>query len=60
LTSFLNGKTIGKKVVPLGVLIEKGDDNIVIGILSMQKCGLSIAMQHFKWKVVELIQTLPI
>jgi hypothetical protein len=59
LTSFLNGKTIGKKVVPLGVLIEEGDDIIVTRTLSMQKCGLSITLQHLKWKVVKPIQTLP-
>ncbi len=43
----------------MGVLIEEVDDIIVIGTSNMQKCELSIILQHFKWKVVELIQTLP-
>jgi hypothetical protein len=61
-TSFfdhLNGKTISRKIGPSSVLTKEEDEVVVALVLSMQECGLSITLQQFKWKVVEVTQIHP-
>jgi hypothetical protein len=62
ITSFsnhLNGKIESRKIGPLGVLTKEEDEVVVACVLSMQECGLSITLQQFKWKMVEITQTQP-
>jgi hypothetical protein len=41
----------------LCMLIEKNDIAMIVWTLVMQECGLSINLQQFKMKVIELTQT---
>jgi hypothetical protein len=50
----LNGKTISRKLGPIGVLIEENDVVMIKWTLDMQECGLSLNLQQLKMKVVEL------
>jgi hypothetical protein len=50
----LNEKTKFKKMGPRRALIEEEDSTMITWTLAMQKCGLSISLQQFEMKVVEL------
>ncbi len=57
LLDHVNGKTRFKKMGLGRVIIEKEDSTMIAWTLIMQECGLSINLQQFKMKVVELTQT---
>jgi hypothetical protein len=57
ISNHLNGKTISRKMVPRGVLIEEKDAIMITWTLVMGECGLSISLQQLKMKVVKLTQT---
>jgi len=62
LTSFLshiNGRAITRKIGLQGVLTNEEDGTIVTWVLNMQIVGLSITLQQFKLKGVEITQTRP-
>ncbi len=59
LSSHLNGKTKCRKVGLLGVPMKEEDVIVVAWIANMQKHGLSISLQQFKFKVGEFIQGQP-
>jgi len=48
---YLNRKS--KKMGPRGVLTKEKDVAMIAWILTMQECGLSIALQQLKMKVIE-------
>jgi hypothetical protein len=57
LLDHVNGKTRFKKMGLGGVIIKKEDSTMIAWTLIMQECGLSISLQQFNMKVVELTQT---
>jgi hypothetical protein len=48
---------LGSKKLALDVMLE--EKKVVDWILGMQACGLSIALQQFKFKVAKFTQTKP-
>jgi hypothetical protein len=50
----LNGKTMSRKLGPIGVLTEENDATMIKWTLDMQECGLSLNLQQLKMKIVEL------
>ncbi len=53
----LCGKIRSRKIGPRGVLTKEEGLAVITWTLAMQECGLSISLQQFKMKVVELTYT---